>query len=272
MFGRFIHEITGDAVTKKIPGLHAVHAVDEAGVHPLLLAIGRETYQPLDRNRRAAELHTLAHAVLGYGQLSLAKYLFLVAKEDDPTLDIYNVQNFFRHILERADWRRDIHFTTRTTADTLDYSGCENGEIGRGSKMFATVSGPPIRTLADSLDTVNSVRNPRIAMPGVLCVEEIRWNEVSQEDFSGGFPLIVLVDDSAKASANFRDFLWTTFTKSDPASDVHGVGEFADKKHWGCTGPLVIDARRKPHHAPELVEPEEIAGNADRILEKILAK
>jgi len=25
-------------------------------------------------------------------------------------------------------------------------------------------------------------------------------------------------------------------------------------KHWGCRGPLVIDARRKAHHAPLLEE------------------
>ncbi len=274
MFGKFIHGITGNAVTKKISGIHAVHAVDAAGVHPLLLALGRETYLPLDKNRRAAELHTLAHALFGYGQLSLAKYLFLAAKEDDPSLDVDNVLQFLRHILERADWRRDVHFVTKTTADTLDYSAFSDGELNRGSKMFVAVSGPPIRTLATSVNQTTNptlpVRNPRVALPGVLCVEEIAWQEVSPDDFPAGFPLIVYVDDANEASANLRNFLWTTFTKSDPATDVHGVGEFFDRKHWGCTGPLVIDARRKPHHAPELVESPEIAGRADRIVERIL--
>lgn len=268
MFGKFIHDLVGDVVSLKIPGVQAVHAVDEAGVHPLLLAIGREQYVPSDPRRRAAELHTLAHAILGYGQLSLAKYLFLAAREDDPNLDVYDIPRFLRHLLERVDWRRDVHFTTQTTADTLDYA---DAELNRGSKMFLAVSGPPIRTLSDHLDDSIPVRNPQPVLPGILCVEGIDWQGVSPDRFPEGFPLIVLVDDAREASADCRNFLWTTFTKSDPAADVHGVGEFLREKHWGCTGPLVIDARRKPHHAPELVEPPEIAYRADRIVEKIRA-
>ena len=132
-FGKFIHNLVNGAVSSKIPGIRAVHAVDEAGVHPLLLAIGRETYLPLDPNRRAAELHTLAHAILGYGQLSLAKYLFLAAEEDDPNLSIYDTAQFLEHVLRRVDWRSDVHFVTKTTADTLDYT---DGELHRGSKLY----------------------------------------------------------------------------------------------------------------------------------------
>ncbi len=269
MFGRLIHELTGDAVTKKIPGVRAVHAVDEAGVHPLLLALGREQYQPLDPTRRAAELHTLAHAILGFGQLSLAKYLFLAAEEDDPELTVKDPAKFLQHVLRRVDWRHDVHFVTQTTADTLDYSGFAAGQLNRGSKMFVAVSGPPFRELATTPDESIPVRNPRVVLPGVLCVEEIAWHDADPEVFSKGFPLLVLVDDSEKTASGLREFLWTTFTKSDPASDVHGVGEFCDNKHWGCRGPLVVDARTKPHHAAELVEPPEIARRADRMVEKI---
>ena len=264
MFGRFIHRLVGSVVTKKLPGVRAVHAVDEAGVHPLLLAVGSERYSPFDPNRRTAELHTLAHAILGFGQLSLAKYLFIVAQEDDPALDIYDTEKFLKHVLSRADWRRDVHFVTKTTADTLDY--CD-GELNRGSKMFVAASGPPIRELPTQFDGDVKSKNPRIAFPGVVCIE---GNIVTNDTALEKFPLIVLVDDSKFASSNLRNFLWTTFTKSDPATDVHGVDEFTKHKHWGCTGPLVIDARRKPHHAPELEEPPEVAKLADAIVERLL--
>jgi 4-hydroxy-3-polyprenylbenzoate decarboxylase len=264
MFGRFIHRLVGNVVTKKLPGVRAVHAVDEAGVHPLLLAIGSERYVPFDPKRRAAELHTLAHAILGFGQLSLAKYLFLAAQEDDPALDVYDTEKFLKHILSRVDWRHDIHFVTQTTADTLDYTG---GELNRGSKLFVAVSGPPIRELPTEFDGDVKSKNPRIAFPGVVCIEE---NLVPNDFALQKFPLIVLVDDSAFATSTLRNFLWTAFTKSDPATDVSGVGEFTEHKHWGCTGPLVIDARRKPHHAPELEEPPEIAKRADEIVDRIL--
>ncbi len=266
MFGRFIHKLVGSVVTKKLPGVHAVHAVDEAGVHPLLLAIGSERYVPFDPNRRTAELHTLAHAVLGFGQLSLAKYLFLAAREDDPGLDVYDTENFLKHILRRADWKRDVHFVTKTTADTLDYTG---GEINRGSKMFVAVSGPPIRELPTEFHGDVRSTNPRIVFPGVVCIES---EVVSNDSALDAFPLIVIVDDSNEAASNLRNFLWTTFTKSDPATDVHGIGEFTEQKHWGCTGPLIIDARRKPHHAPELEEPSTAARTAEAIVSRILER
>jgi 4-hydroxy-3-polyprenylbenzoate decarboxylase len=265
-FSKFIHHLIGDIVPKKIPGVYAVHAVDEAGVHPLLLALGREQYCPFDPQRRAAELHTLAHAILGFGQLSLAKFLFLAAREDDPMLDVYDVPVFLRHILSRVDWRYDAHFIAQTTADTLDYSDVQ---LNRGSKLFVTVSGQPKRNLGDSLEISIPAQNPRVVFPGVLCVEEIDLTD-SPCLFPAEFPLIVCVDDSAAVSSNLQHFLWTTFTKSDPANDIHGVGEFFRNKHWGCTGPLVIDARRKPHHAPELTEPPDIADRAEKIVRKIL--
>ena len=96
-FGQIIHELTGPIIPTVVPGVHAVHAVDAAGVHPLLLAIGSERYVPYAKERRPQELLTCANAMLGQGQLSLAKYLLIVAKEDDPDLDIHDIPAFFRH-------------------------------------------------------------------------------------------------------------------------------------------------------------------------------
>jgi len=142
--------------------------------------------------------------------------------------------------------------------------------LHRGSKLFVTVSGKPRRNLAGTpatpLPASLPCKNPRLAMPGVLCAEEIDMHSTFPDEIQ----LIVLVDNSVEATASLRDFLWTTFTKSDPARDVHGIGEFVENKHWGCTGALVIDAKRKPHHAPELVEDPDTARRADILIEKIL--
>src|SRR4029077_21156431 len=128
-----------------IPGVHAVHAVDATGVHPLLLAIGSERYVPYAERRKPQELLTAANAILGQGQLSLAKYLMIVAKEDNPELNIHDIPAFFRHMLERVDWRTDLHFQTRTTIDTLDYSG---SGLNEGSKLVIAAAGPIRRQLA----------------------------------------------------------------------------------------------------------------------------
>jgi 4-hydroxy-3-polyprenylbenzoate decarboxylase len=77
--------------------------------------------------------------------------------------------------------------------------------------------------------------------------------------------LVVVVDDSDFAARTLENFLWTTFTRSDPARDVCGIGAFWSDKHWGCMGPLVIDARRKPHHAPPLVEDPDVSRRVDAL-------
>ena len=136
---RAIHELTGPIIPTVIPGVHAVHAVDAAGVHPLLLAIASERYVPYATVRRPQEMLTIANAILGQGQLSLAKYLLIVAAEDDPELDIHDIPAFLRHLLERIDWTSDLHFQTRTTIDTLDYSG--HG-LNEGSKVVIAAAGP----------------------------------------------------------------------------------------------------------------------------------
>lgn len=270
-FGKFIHELTGPIIPTVVHGVHAVHAVDAAGVHPLLLAIGSERYVPYDQARKPRELLTCANAILGQGQLSLAKYLFIVAKEDDPDLDIHDIGAFFGHVLRRADWTRDLHFQTSTTIDTLDYSG---GILNEGSKLVVAVAGPVKRELPTSIpsDLVlpEGFSNPRVVRPGILAiagppfspsVDEIEPALRRLGDFYpanhpiNSFPLIVLVDDSDFASRSLDNFLWVTFTRSNPAADVHGIEATIRQKHFGCRGSLLIDARSKPHHAPPL-EPD----------------
>jgi len=143
-FGAFIHELTGALIPDVLPGVVSVHAVDAAGVHPLLLAIGSERYVPYAEQRKPMELLTQAHAILGQGQLSLAKFLWIAAREDAPALDLHDIEGFFRHMLERVDWRTDLHFDTRTTIDTLDYSGTA---LNEGSKVVIAAAGERRREL-----------------------------------------------------------------------------------------------------------------------------
>lgn len=271
VFGQLIHELTGPLIPTVLPGVHAVHAVDAAGVHPLLLAIGSERYVPYAERRQPQELLTCANAILGQGQLSLAKYLLIVAYEDDPSLNIYDIPAFFRHLLLRVDWRRDLHFHTYTTIDTLDYSGTG---LNEGSKVVIAAVGPPRRTLPTRLPAEFSLpaewAAPRVCLPGVLAVQAppySAWPPSKLEALCqtlplhhplNAFPLIVLVDDSDFTAASLRNFLWVTFTRSNPAADIYGIGAFLYQKHWGCEGALLIDARHKPHHAPVLEEDPQI--------------
>lgn len=280
-FGAFIHELTGALIPDVLPGVKSVHAVDAAGVHPLLLAIGSERYTPYEQLQQPQELLTQANAILGQGQLSLAKYLFMVAENDNPQLDIHDIPAFFAHLLERVDWRRDLHFQTRTTIDTLDYSG---EGLHRGSKVVIAAVGPARRELplriADNLRLPDNFANPRLALPGLLLVEgppcknHQPGNDIDIEqlavDFDTGnplndYPLILVVDDSAFCAATLNNWLWVAFTRSNPAADIYGIGSTTLAKHWGCEGPLIIDARIKPHHAPPLIDDPQIEKQVDQL-------
>lgn len=279
--GAFIQELIGPVIPEVIPGVKGVHAVEAAGVHALLLAVGSERYVPYSRQRRPMELLTLANALLGQGQLSLAKYLLIAAEEDNPRLDLNDISAFFRHILERVDWRRDLHFQTCTTIDTLDYTG--NG-LNQGSKVVIAAAGPPVRRLAvelpGELRLPEGFTDPRLCLPGVLAVRGPACREhtecaamdmaafcsfFGENDPMCRFPLIIVVDDSDFTSRTLENFLWVTFTRSNPAADIYGIGAFIQCKHWGCRGPLVIDARIKPHHAPPLEDDPEVEKRVDAL-------
>ena len=183
-FGKIIHELTGPAIPATVPGVHEIHAVDAAGVHPLLLAIGSERYVPYEERRQPRELITCANAILGQGQLSLAKFLLIVAREDDPQLDIDDIPAVLAHLLKRVDWTRDLHFQTRTTIDTLDYSG---SGLNEGSKVAIAAAGPVVRELPTEipgdLALPDGFANPRVCLPGVLAVEAPPFAQPPSEEY-----------------------------------------------------------------------------------------
>ncbi len=278
-FGALIHEITGNAIPQQIPGLHAVHAVDPAGVHPLLFAIGSERYTPYQKVERPQELLTISNLILGTNQLSLAKFLFISAKEDNPGLDIHHIKDFFSHIFERIDLSRDLHFQTNTTIDTLDYTG---DGLNTGSKVVFAAVGDKKRELATELpadlDLPRPFNHAKLALPGIIVVdgkgfstyeEENKaiaaWAEAVKDKDWKGIQCIVLADDAGFVAENENNFVWITFTRSNPSHDIHGVGAFTEFKHWGCKGPVIIDARSKPHHAPDLVKDEKVERRVDEL-------
>jgi len=280
-FGWLIHELVAPLTPQEFPGLKELHAVDASGVHPLLLAIGHERYMPF-RERVPEEILTIANRILGSGQTSLAKFLFIAASDDDPNLDTHDIPRFFQHVLERVDWSRDLHFQTRTTIDTLDYSGSGWNE---GSKVVVACRGEKRRTLTTELPDNFAIpagfSDPQFCLPGILAMtapafvagtparEQAEQFCRALEPYDlANIPLILLVDDSRFTAATLNNFLWVVFTRANPSHDAYGVRAFSEFKHWGCRGPLVLDARKKPHHAPELVADPEVRQRVERLLDQ----
>lgn len=264
-FGQLIHSMTGTAIQQEIPGLKEVHAVDAAGVHPLLLAIGSERYTPYTPAKQPSELLTIANHILGTGQLSLAKFLFITA-DDSNKLSTHNIPDFFQFILKRINLERDLHFYTNTTIDTLDYSG---EKLNGGSKVVFAAYGEICRELTTSipepLRNNSDIKNATLVIPGVIAIstnaftsyvnarKEMEILDVQLKESSkqlAAVPLLILADDADFVAASINNFLWVAFTRCNPSHDIYGIGNFVLNKHWGCKGPLIIDARVKPHHAP----------------------
>jgi 4-hydroxy-3-polyprenylbenzoate decarboxylase len=188
------------------------------------------------------------------------------------------------YLLERINLSRDVHFYTNTTMDTLDYSGTG---INSGSKVVFAAYGDKIRTLTDTipvvLNTLEGFGSIGLAMPGVICITaptytnaqdaESQVNQLNAQlshanEALAGTVIIVLCDDAGFTAQTLNNYLWVTYTRSNPSHDMYGIGSFTQNKHWGCTGPLVIDARIKPHHAPVLIKDEAVEKRVDQLFEK----
>jgi 4-hydroxy-3-polyprenylbenzoate decarboxylase len=231
--------------------------------------------------KQPAEILTLANRILGTGQLSLAKYLFITA-EENQSLDTHKEIEFLTYILERIDLHRDIHFQTNTTIDTLDYSGTG---LNTGSKVVIAAYGDKKRNLCqevpEQLKDLRNFRNPLIVMPGIVAIEGpdfINYNEaqiqldelcldIQARGMMASCPMIILCEDSSFTSELLQNFFWVTFTRSNPSHDIYGVNSHYENKHWACDN-LIIDARTKPHHAPTLITDKEV----ERSIERLFAK
>jgi 4-hydroxy-3-polyprenylbenzoate decarboxylase len=275
-FGQLIHSMTGSAVSNEIPGLKEVHAVDAAGVHPLLLAIGSERYTPYLQNKKPAEILTIANHILGTGQLSLAKFVFITA-DDSNQISTHEVPAYLQFLLERIDLASDIHFYTKTTMDTLDYSG-EN--LNAGSKVVIAAYGDVKRSLVSSVpEQIHQLNaNAKLVLPGIIALDAALINTKGlQEKLKGqganllnelGVVMLILTENPSWMAEEINNFLWACFTRTNPSNDMEGVDSFIDQKHWGANGPLIFDATIKKHHAPPVEKNAAIEKRVDTILAK----
>jgi 4-hydroxy-3-polyprenylbenzoate decarboxylase len=262
-------------VSNEIPGLKEVHAVDAAGVHPLLLAIGSERYTPYLTIKQPAEILTIANHILGTGQLSLAKFVFITA-DDTNQISTHRVQAYFEYILSRLDLSNDIHFYTKTTMDTLDYSG---DGLNSGSKVVIAAYGDVKRDLAKTVPErlLNLNMDATLVMPGVIAVNAAFNTNALQTVLAGqgealleqeGVVMMIRTEDPRWMASDLNNFLWAAFTRTNPSHDIEAIDAFTTNKHWGAKGPLVFDATIKPHHAPPVLKDAEVEKKVDVILEK----
>ena len=168
--------------------------------------------------------------------------------------------------------------------DTLDYSGTG---LNTGSKVVFAAYGQKLRKLTSELPNcfhnLSGVKAAALAQNGVVALSMAAFETyekaivemgllnqqlATQKEALGQTALIIVGDDADFIADALNNFLWVSFTRCNPSHDIYGVDSFTKNKHWGCNGPLIIDARIKPHHAPPLVLDPAIEQKINRLWEK----
>ena len=192
-------------------------------------------------------------------------------------LDVNNIPEFLAYMLSRMDFSNDLHFYTNTTMDTLDYSG---DGLNSGSKLVLAAYGDVRRKLATTIpENIKALNaNASLIMPGVIAVNAATATIHSiQEKLKGqgenlleqdGIAMIIITEDATWMAAEFNNFIWAAFTRTNPSKDMEGVDSYINNKHWGCKGPLIFDATIKKHHAPAVVKDNEVEKKVSAILSK----
>ena len=205
-----------------------------------------------------------AFRILGEGQLSLTKFLLAV----DRPVDLRDFRATLTHVLERADFRTDLFLFANLSMDSLDYAG---PRINEGSKGVLLGLGDPVRALPSAFHAQpqSGVDDVRVFCPGCVVArgpayadDSAAARRVARDPAFADWPLVVLSDDSQRATRSTANFLWSTFTRFDPAADIAAREVELVHQHPSFSPPVVIDARMKPGYPEELFcDPE----TADRV-------
>lgn len=244
--GDYLQELLLPLAKVAMPQVRDLWSYGETGYHALAAAVVQERY--------AREAMQSAFRILGEGQLSLTKFLLLT----DRSVDLRDFKATLAHVLARTRFQTDLYVFGSLSMDTLDYAG---PEVNKGSKGVLLGLGEPVRTLPTTFVGSLPPEFPRAEgfCPGCLVVQGPAFAKdrgaaaaLAKCDALRDWPLVVLVDDAAKAAKSSVNFLWTTFTRFEPAADLH-ARELSLVRTQPCwTPPIVIDARMKPSYPKEL--------------------
>ncbi|MFZ5797410.1 MAG: UbiD family decarboxylase [Thermodesulfobacteriota bacterium] len=245
--GDFLQDLLSPLFPLVMKGVRQLKTFGETGFHCLAAA---RVYDRYPREAFAAGLR-----ILGEGQLSLTKFLIVT----DGALDVSDFQKLWPHVLERVRWDQDLFVFANVSQDTLDYTG---PSVNKGSKaMLLGLGGEKRRELPLHFSGTlpPGCGKPRVFLPGTLVVEGSPYaesadlaKELTEWPDLVDWPVIILVDSTSAATVSLQEFLWTLFTRFEPAADIHGAAQSVRRFHVGLRPPIVFDCRMKPWYTEVL--------------------
>jgi UbiD family decarboxylase len=263
--GDFLQDLLSPLFPLVMSGVRQLKTFGEAGFHCLAAAKVQDRYP---REAFASGLR-----ILGEGQLSLTKFLIVT----DGDIDVADFKKMWLHVLERVEWRKDLFVFANVSQDTLDYTG---PSVNKGSKaMLMGLGREPLRKLPEQFTGTlpAGCSEPKAYLPGTLIVQGQAYEAEPQlaKRLAGSagladWPLIILVDNTGAATENLQEFMWTVFTRFEPAADIHAAGTEVRRFHVELEQPVVFDCRMKPWYTPVLEVDRETKEKVDSKIVDIL--
>ncbi len=257
--GDLLQELLSPLFPLVMPAVEQLWSYGETGYHSLAAAVVKQRYK--------REAMASAFRILGEGQLSLTKFLLVT----DRAVDLRDFRAVLTHVLERTHPETDLYVFSNLSMDTLDYTG---PVVNEGSKGVWLGLGDPVRELPRGFtapEIPQGMTDVHVFSPGCLVVGGPAYADdpgaaarFAAHPAFAGWPLVVLTDEPRRAAASPINFLWTTFTRFEPAADVHAAATGLVRHHVSYTPPILIDARMKPWYPQELFADEETAATVTR--------
>src|SRR5262245_17572801 len=249
--GDYLQSLLSPIFPLVMPSVRDLWSYGETGFHSLAAAVVRERY--------TREALTAGFRILGEGQLALTKFLILT----DSTIDLHDFRTVLEHVLARVNWETDFFIFSNTSMDTLDYT---SGKVNEGSKAILMGLGDPVRDLPREFrgELPKEIRQAEVFCPGCLVVKGSSYTaepdqaaRLAVDKALGDWPLVMLHDDAGVARS-VPDFLWSTWTRFEPAADTYAAETKVVRHHLAYQSPIVIDARKKPSLPDELIVRDDI--------------
>jgi 4-hydroxybenzoate decarboxylase subunit C len=245
--GDLLQDLLSPLFPLVMPAVLDLWSYGETGYHSLAAAIVKQRYK--------REAMASAFRILGEGQLSLQKFVLVT----DRHVDLRDFKATLVHLLERTHPATDLYVFSNLAMDTLDYTG---PIVNEGSKGVWLGLGDPVRRLPGAFqatDVPAGVADVRVFCPGCLVVGVPAYrvepgvaSRIASHPAFADWPLVVLSDEPRRAVASAMNFLWTTFTRFEPAADIHAADVRVIRNHLAYSAPIVIDARMKPWYPAEV--------------------
>jgi len=258
--GDLLQDLLSPLFPLVMPAVEQLWSYGETGYHSLAGAVVKQRYK--------REAMASAFRILGEGQLSLTKFILMT----DRAVDLKDFRATLEHVLARTNPETDLYVFSNLSMDTLDYTG---PAVNEGSKGVWLGLGDPVRDLprvfAPATPPPADVTDVRVFCGGCLVVGTRSYVDdpqaaarVAAHPAFAGWPLVVVSDEPARATRSDMNFLWTTFTRFEPAADIHSAGQRVVRHHLSYQAPIVIDARMKPWYPNEVSCRPDVAAQVSR--------